>query len=664
MIFTSRPFNLHVQSNRFYVYPSRNVLASLLPHIISGKSTGYHEAKDIIDLVALTDQDLATHDPPFFQPSAASILTQTMAIWFSFFYPNSTIDKALLRQSLISIQQELPMLGGRVQVVNGGKKLADTRIALLGLNKNDSQEVKERGIEVVYKNEPFLSLQDLGPETWTGGMAGRRLLDFPVPFYAPKFDVNNLLAGKEAVCKVTVLHCCDGVVVTFGFSHMLADAGRAIKICSRIAHYYKEAAAADAHDGGGGIAISSNTSTSSSTTTTPSPPLTAAPELETPQGYMNVLKDGSVPPDTIASLHQLDTSLSLQQQLLAPIKIVQFALSKHEVHLIHLPAAAVHRLKTIASPTASGQDTPTEKTNINKIIISNMDAVQAFLVMLKSNLQGKSLVPKSPSELTVNIDILHGLEFKDKHALESCIGNFVVIKRMNGVSNAEEARPWQEKKEEEEKEATNIDTSTIANNDITCTSKEQEEKHLSMIEWCLQRNAQLIRRGIQTFRSNPQEIIQELHNQSTMAGLSKMKLLSNFIIKGSSAKVSSTSAISAFSFDEIDFGDGGPAAVQFNIHPRFDWWTLIQGISNTNDKNNNNNIGKALPGGGVLCYITTTAGLGDSLVNSPILKHLTPEATVIKAQSRDKVDAELDRRRALNKMKAEKGREEGFIGDK
>ena len=538
------------------------------------------------------------------------------------------------------------MLGGRVQVVNGGKKLADTRIALLGLNNNNSQGVKERGIEVVYKNEPFLSLQDLGPETWTGGMAGRRLLDFPVPFYAPKFDMDNLLAGKEAVCKVTVLHCCDGDVLTFGFSHMLADAGRAIKICSRVAYYYKAAAAA-ARDGGGGD-ISSITTTN----ITPPPPLTATPELETPQGYMNVLKEGSVPSDPVTSLHQLDTSLSLQQQLLAPIKLVQFALSKHEVHLIHLPATAVDRLKTIGSSTTSGQDTTTNKNNINKI--SSMDAVQAFLVMLKSSLQGKSLVPVSPSELTVNVDTLHGLEFKDKQALESCIGNFVVIKRMNGVSNAEEARPWQEKKEKEEKEAT-IDTTTT--NNIT-TSKEHEEKHLSMIEWCLQRNAQLIRQGIQTFRSNPQEIIQELHNQSTMADLCKMKLFSNFIIKGSGAKVSSTSAISAFSFDEIDFGGGGgPAAVQFNIHPRFDWWTLVQAINNKNgndDDDYDDGIGKALPGGGVLCYTTTTAGLGDSLVNSPIMKHLAPEARVIIAQSQDKVNAELDRRRLMNKMKAEK----------
>lgn len=71
------------------------------------------------------------------------------------------------------------------------------------------------------------------------------------------------------------------------------------------------------------------------------------------------------------------------------------------------------------------------------------------------------------------------------------------------------------------------------------------------IDTALGMNARLIRRSVTEFRSNVTNVIQALERQARMTSLPELKVGAAFVVKGAEMKVSSTTAITSFSFDRV-----------------------------------------------------------------------------------------------------------------
>jgi hypothetical protein len=144
----------------------------------------------------------------------------------------------------------------------------------------------------------------------------------------------------------------------------------------------------------------------------------------------------------------------------------------------------------------------------------------------------------------------------------------------------------------------------------------------SKLSTALGMNARLIRRSVSDFRSNVTNALQALERQAVMTSLAELKVGAAFVVKGADMKVASTTAVTAFSFDNIDFGRGPAHYAQINYQPRFDWWTIIQGAQGYGESE-----------GGVLCSMTVEAGLKEKLVQHAAWRVLIPEAHLFLAPS-------------------------------
>jgi hypothetical protein len=143
-------------------------------------------------------------------------------------------------------------------------------------------------------------------------------------------------------------------------------------------------------------------------------------------------------------------------------------------------------------------------------------------------------------------------------------------------------------------------------------------------------NARLIRRSVSDFRSNVTNALQALQRQALMTSIPELKVGAAFVVKGADMKVASTTAVTAFSFDNINFGPGPAHYAQINYQPRFDWWTIIQGAQGYGESE-----------GGVLCSMTVEAGLHKKLVEHAAWRVLVPEAHVFIAPTEEKESEKL-----------------------
>jgi hypothetical protein len=331
-----------------------------------------------------------------FYPSPASQMCQTMAFGYSLFFKDSYIRPDLLEKAVASLATELPPLAGRVLPPKNGPGVRSMNETVVNLNN--------AGIELTIAETKCHKIEDLGPHTWLAGMNKRKLSSFGVPFYTEPFSVDNMYKGEEALFKLKLTRCIDGQILSVNVSHLLADAGRAVRLMERLSELYRANCAG----------------------TDPGPGLHFNPELETPQGLATALKDP--PPAWNPPVE--DHHLTLAQWLAAPYRMYRHTKKEFDVHMVYLPKIAVQRLKSIAIEEQRKQIT----TNSGEKKVSTMDAVQAFIATLVADLKRRPLVPTFPEEMTVNVDLLHkNVPYKDPEALERHIGNAVHILHVHGV---------------------------------------------------------------------------------------------------------------------------------------------------------------------------------------------------------------------------------------
>jgi Transferase family len=334
-----------------------------------------------------------------FNPSPASQMCQTMAFGYSLFFKDSYIRPDLLKKAVASLATELPPLAGRVRPPKNAPGLRSMNETVVNLNN--------AGIEVTIAETKCHTIQDLGPHTWLAGMNNRKLSSFGVPFYTEPFNVDNMYKGEEALLKLKLTRCIDGQILSVMVSHLLADAGRAVRLMERLSDLYRANCAG----------------------TDPGPGLHFNPILETPQGLSAALT--TPPPKWEPPVE--DHQLTLAQWMAAPYRMYRHTAKKFDVHMVYLPKVAVQRLKSLAIEEQRKQ-TRSDVNNLGEKKVSTMDAVQAFIATLVADLKRRPLVPTFPEEMTVNVDLLHkDVPYKDPEALERHIGNAVHILHVHGV---------------------------------------------------------------------------------------------------------------------------------------------------------------------------------------------------------------------------------------
>ncbi len=335
-----------------------------------------------------------------FNPSPASQMCQTMAFGYSLFFKDSYIRPDLLKKAVASLATELPPLAGRVRPPKNEPGIRSMNETAINLNN--------AGIELTIAETKCHRIEDLGPRTWLAGMNNRKLSSFGVPFYTEPFSVDNMYKGEEALLKLKLTRCLDGQILSVNVCHLLADAGRAVRLMERLSELYRANCAG----------------------TDPGPGLHFNPELETPEGLAAALK--TPPPQWDPPVE--DHRLTLAQWMVAPYRMYRHTTKKFDVHMVYLPKIAAQRLKSIAIEDQKKQTRNTNNIFSGEKKVSTMDAVQAFIATLVADLKRRALVPTFPEEMTVNVDLLHkDVPYKDPEALEKHIGNAVHILHVHGV---------------------------------------------------------------------------------------------------------------------------------------------------------------------------------------------------------------------------------------
>ena len=317
-------------------------------------------------------------------------MCQIMAFGYSLFFKEKYLLPDLLTKAAAQLASELPPLAGRVrppQRPAGLRKLGETII-----------DVNNKGVEMIFAETKKHRIEDLGPHTWMSGMHNKKLSSFGVPFYTDPFNFEGMYNGTEPLFKVKLTRCVDGSIVSVMMSHILADAGRGVRLVERLGEIYR----------------------SLTTGTDPGPSLKFNPSLETPEGLAAAVNGAPKSWDPPVEDHRL----TLGQWLAAPYRMYRHAAREFDVHLLYLPKVATQRLKALANqaqPELNGR-------------LSTNDAVQAFISTLVADLRKKPLVPTFPEEMTVTVDLLHReVAFKEPEALNTHVGNIVHILHVPGV---------------------------------------------------------------------------------------------------------------------------------------------------------------------------------------------------------------------------------------
>lgn len=452
--------------------------------------------------------------PQLFHPSPASQMTQTMAFGYSLFFKGNTIRSNILSKSIKALASELPPLAGRVR--------PPTQPPGLRCMNETAVVMNNAGIEYVTAEAKGISINDLGPHTWVSGMNNCRLSDFGVPFYAEPFAIDEMYKGNEALFKVKLTRCLDGQIVSVTINHILADAGRSVKLLERLSHLYRRALQED-----------SKASDDSDI------PLHFNPKLETPDGYARAMHD----PPTVWQPSPVDHTLTTSQWLAAPYRLYSHSIKHYDVFMVYLPGETLKRLKNVASKkpavteTSASDNGDDHENNVqfsSTSKISTMDAVQAFIATLIADVRGRNLVPRAPEEFTVNVDLLHpGLNWKDAGSFKSHVGNAVHILHVQGYKN------------EEGESSGNMELP------LALHDGESGQKKYWKLSTALQLNARLIRNAISTFRSDPAHALRALQRQERMVSLPEAQVAAAFVVKGADMKLASTTAVSAFPFDKV-----------------------------------------------------------------------------------------------------------------
>lgn len=327
-------------------------------------------------------------------------MCQTFGFSLSFFFKEKYLQPDILMQSLSALAHEVPQLSGRVAL----NTMLPAGLRSMRSAYVDMQPKAHHGVEFVLAETKTHRIQDLGPATWLTGMSDQPLSQFTVPFYTEPFDANKMYKGEESLFKLKLTRCVDGQIVSVTVSHLLVDAGRALRLLERLAEYYRHFAYKKPLNGS---------------------VLKFDPSFETTQGLQQAVEGAN----RAYPAHHPDYRLSIGEMMKAPRKLYEYSTTKNDVCMVYLPKSAVKRLKAVA---CGGQTTNREGASSSPV--STMDAVQGFIATLIADLRKKPLVPTAPEEVTVNVDLLHrDVPFNDLHALSRHLGNAVHILHVPGL---------------------------------------------------------------------------------------------------------------------------------------------------------------------------------------------------------------------------------------
>jgi hypothetical protein len=170
-----------------------------------------------------------------FKPSPLSLMCHGMSFTVSMFYQDVTLTRPVMASAIQHLANEAPLLAGRIESYSGHivTRLSDHFITCKSGPKDDER----CGFPFRYDQRESETVQQAVDSIWANRLPLRLNQRRPMCHAVEPVTINT---GKDdELTQIDVVRYADGTVVNLHISHILADAGRAIKILERLSIIYE-----------------------------------------------------------------------------------------------------------------------------------------------------------------------------------------------------------------------------------------------------------------------------------------------------------------------------------------------------------------------------------------------------------------------------------------
>ncbi len=309
------------------------------------------------------------------QPSPASLLCADMAFSVSLFYKETFICPTLLRQSLNILKSEIPVLSKRLKSTFLGWRHSDYIMEHRDGTYNLELDAKTSAV----------SMQTSMDMIWKESC--------PKPLFGESKYIhrNQSITPSNDLIKFDLVTFTDGSVLTMRIAHVLADAGRAVRILEKLSSIYHT------------LQLDMNHKPC------------VAPQYDA-WFDKNIGTRGPRNMQTVFDILKLDAS----KLMAIPGALRYYSKQTFVSKYLYLSSRAIKRLQQKVSDPAGNLGMQPSK----------LDLVQAILISLIANVRKSSLIPGHRDTITTNIELSRLSE--DTQIPNDIVGNSSHILQIDG----------------------------------------------------------------------------------------------------------------------------------------------------------------------------------------------------------------------------------------
>lgn len=312
------------------------------------------------------------------QPSPASLLCADMAFSVSLFYKETYICPTLLRHSLHVLKSELPILSKRLKSTSLGWRHPSCVIEPRHKKYNLALSSKTRA----------MSMQTSMDMLWSESC--------PIQLFEERNYIHRdqMINPSHDLIKFDLVNFADGSVLTMHIAHVLADAGRAVRILEKLSSIYQ---ALQLHN--------SN-----------KPSMLSQYDAWFAKNHMGARHHQPRGLQTALDVLKLDAS----KLMAIPGALRYYSKQTFVSKYLYVSSTAIKRLQQKVSDLAC---------NLN-MQPSKLDIVQAILISLIASVRKNRLIPDHHDTVTTNIELSRLSE--DTQVPNDIIGNSSHILQIEG----------------------------------------------------------------------------------------------------------------------------------------------------------------------------------------------------------------------------------------
>ena len=514
------------------------------PRAVSGRATGlpwvWATTRARTDVTVIRPSE-SQEQNIIFKPSPASLMCAGMSFSVSLFYPKVTLSSTVMTSALRQLADEVPILAGRMvkerrrifsrfsdHVIVVRRSPSDVGFSLR--TRARENDTLRHAVDAIWKNKDPHLLHERRPQSHT---------------------IEPISIGKterDELAHVDVVNYSDGAVLTLHISHVLADAGRAIKLLERLSTIYEAThkntpvpstkITCDTWFGTAMKAMANQPSKAArDPTSTPSP----TSPVSTVLNAIDLLR---LRPSHILELPEAIRYYKTTKFVPVYIYVPQNVVTAMQVHGAGGSENA-RQTRTVVAPDPIKNKHPK---------LSRMDIVQAlavtFIRAARPEMDGRG----EKANVIINMDL-----------------------SLVYPSNSTNGRPDRPKSPNAvpDQRPPDSENDTLGNSSDFLQVRSANFHPTDVLH-----NAHLIRAALDEFRANADDSVKAAIEQTVaMSSLPKAAVHTAFIIHGAREKLASCTAVASFPIDAIRFGGVAPAFHSVSSHEGFDWWSIISRVS-------------------------------------------------------------------------------------